>query len=121
MGIKLSTKLQISKSTPKVQLIHLERLVSRAVETLSSWERWIPTTKKDIKSRVKQLRVENNGLVSRTGEFITARNVERSSQISSPIVPNTALQTMPFTPVVRLKPTRLPKFSGIKRDFFHWK
>ncbi len=106
----------------EVQLIHLERLVSRAVETLSSWERWIPTTeKKDIESRVKQLRVENNGLVSRTGEFTTACNVERSSQISSPIVPNTALQTMPFTPVERIKPTRLPKFSGIKRDFFCWK
>ncbi len=106
----------------EVQLIHLERLVSRAVETLSSWERCIPTTeKKDIESRVKQLRVENNGLVSRTGEFITARNVERSSQISSPIVPNTALQTMPFTPVLRIKPTRLPKFSGIKSDFFRWK
>ncbi len=106
----------------EVQLIRLERLVSRAVKTLSSWERWIPTTeKKDIESRVKQLRVENNGLVSRTGELITARNVERSSQISSPIVPNTALQTMPFTPVVRIKPTRLPKFSGIKRDFFRWK
>lgn len=28
---------------------------------------------------------------------------------------------MPITPVVRIKPTGLPKFSGIKRDFFRWK
>ncbi|XP_048067116.1 uncharacterized protein LOC125280555 [Megalobrama amblycephala] len=77
--------------------------------------------KKDFERRVKQLKVQNNGLVSRNSEFITARNVERRSQLASPVSPNTALQTMPITPVVRIKPTSLPKFSGIKRDFFHWK
>lgn len=36
----------------ELKLIHLERLVSRAVKTLVSCERWIPTTeKKDFKSR----------------------------------------------------------------------
>ncbi len=35
--------------------------------------------------------------------------------------PNAAFQTIPIAPVVRIKPTRLPKFCGMERYFFHWR
>ncbi len=73
-----------------------------------------------FESRVKKLKVQNNRLVSRNSEYIIALNVEKA-QSASPIDSNIAFQTMPITPVVRIKPTSLPKFSGIKRDFFRWK
>lgn len=42
----------------EVQLIHLERLMSRADKTLSTWEQWISTTEKEeFERRVKQLKV----------------------------------------------------------------
>ncbi len=66
-----------------------------------------------FESRVKKLKVQNNRLVSRNSEYIIALNVEKA-QSASPIDSNIAFQTMPITPVVRIKPTSLPKFSVSK-------
>lgn len=47
--------------------------------------------------------------------------MERSAQFACLTEPSAALQTIPIAPVVRIKPTSLPKLSGMKRYFFHWR
>ncbi|KAI7792395.1 gag-pol fusion polyprotein [Triplophysa rosa] len=96
-------------------LDHLERLVKTAKELYIKWKCWAPPAeKKDFQHRIRGLEQVLLKLISRKTDFIhvrvkeEARNVVSAASISS-------------IPVIKLKPTSLPKFTGIKRDFYRWR
>lgn len=101
----------------EVQLTFLEKLIREAAGTLSTWEKWIPAAEKgDFESRVKELKAGKNRLELRKVEFVTARRVEEDARAAC-----VAGAKSGFTPIVKLKPTSLPNFSGSMRDFHRWR
>lgn len=91
-------------------------MVRDAIARMTEWQRWIPVNQKPrLEDRVKDLRRLSNDLEARRAEFLTAQRIaEEERREREP-----QLQPTP-QPVVRIKPTSLPKFSGVKRNFHQW-
>lgn len=90
-----------------------------------NWERWTPTTERaELEGRLKKLKEFSNELEAKKVEFVWAQRAAEDARASETNmrekldVTTSAAQIMP---VVRIKPTSLPKFSGNKRDFYRWK
>ena len=98
------------------RLNHLEKLIRTAKTTYEKWQRWAPKAEaKDIIERLRALEHCVPALISRTADFIEAKEEERRSGLSLPT------QTVPYAaPAIKLKPTSLPKFTGNKRAFYRW-
>ena len=92
----------------------LEKRVNKAILAVSIWERWVPANLKDqMNGRVKDLSASNSRLETRTFEFATARHADQGTEVK-PL-------HQPVTPIVKIKPTTLPIFSGSKREYHRWK
>ena len=96
----------------------LERLIKGTSNAFAAWESWIPAAKEsDFRKRSKDLRVAYNELDMMRGEFARARRIAVEKQGTGVKQEHTG----PTIPVVKLKPTKLPTFSGCKRDFHRWR
>lgn len=95
---------------------YMERLVKRAKELHTQWKCWAPPTEqKDFQLRVRGLEQMIPKLMSRKAEFIEAKAKEDIERVVSAASINYPAST------IRLKPTSLPKFTGIRRDFHRWR
>ncbi|XP_049606772.1 uncharacterized protein [Syngnathus scovelli] len=94
---------------------YMERLIKRAKELHTQWKCWAPPAEqKDFQLRVRELESIIPKLMSRKAWFIGAKakeDVERSVSAAS----------ISYPTAIRLKPTPLPEFTGIRRDFHRWK
>ncbi|XP_073670542.1 uncharacterized protein [Paramisgurnus dabryanus] len=100
----------------EVHLSLLDKRIKEAISAMSTWERWIPKELKDeLDGRVKDIRASYYRLEVRRAEFVTARTVNEQS--TGPVQPQLATST----PLVRIKPTSLPIFSGSKREYHRWR
>ncbi|RXN30024.1 gag-pol fusion poly [Labeo rohita] len=97
-------------------LDHLERLVKMAKAFCTQWKCWAPSVEqKDFQCRIRKLEQAFLKLVSRKADFIRAKAKEDSERLV------TAASVCYPTPAIKLKPTSLPKFTGIRRDFRRWR
>ncbi|KAJ8278530.1 hypothetical protein GJAV_G00088610 [Gymnothorax javanicus] len=95
---------------------YMERLVKRAKELYTQWKCWAPPVEqKDFQLRVRELEQFIPKLMSKKAEFIQAKAKEDAERVVS-----AASISCPAS-AIRLKPTSLPKFTGIRRDFHRWK
>ncbi|XP_073732568.1 uncharacterized protein [Misgurnus anguillicaudatus] len=96
----------------------MEKLIKETSSAFTAWESWIPVAEvSDFRKRSRDLRVAYNELDMRKAEFAKARWIAVEKQ-------GTDLNqepTGPRIPVVKIKPTKLPTFSGCKRDFHRWR
>lgn len=108
---------EISPEAYEFKLNHLKDLVRTAKEAYSRWQRWVPSdAQQTFQSRLKELDLLIPMLVSRKADVIQAwikSDAERQMQSS--------MNGSHYTPLIKLKPTALPKFLGNKRDFHRWK
>ena len=97
-------------------LNYMVRLVKRAKELHTQWKCWAPPAKqKDFQLRVRGLEQIIPELMSRKADFIKAKAKKDSERVVS-----AAPISYPAS-AIRLKATSLPKFTGIRREFHHWK
>lgn len=95
-------------------LERVDGLIQKAAASLTEWEAWIPCDRfARLEGRVEAL--ESLGI--NLAEFLTTKRiaVEGMREESQPAVVPQAVVPLP---VVRLGPTRLPKFTGSKRNFY---
>ncbi|KAJ0068903.1 hypothetical protein NL108_014013 [Boleophthalmus pectinirostris] len=91
---------------------HLGTLVGRAKTLHTQWKCWAPPPEqKDLQSRVSDLERALLKLTARKVQFIQARVKDRLSSTIDYIA----------TPAIKLNVTHLPKFPGMKCDFYLWK
>ncbi|XP_049321149.1 uncharacterized protein LOC111193301 [Astyanax mexicanus] len=101
-----------------VQLDIVDKLIIEATKALSNWEQWIPEADKvSLGNSVKSFKVIGNRLQARRVEFVTARRIAEEEKAATVL----RASVMPAMPVIKLKPTSLPRFYGNRRDFHHWK
>ncbi|XP_031434591.1 uncharacterized protein LOC116223147 [Clupea harengus] len=94
------------------------KLIKETSDAFAAWESWIPAAEeRDFRKRSRELRVAYNELDMRKGEFARARRISVEKQGTGVKQEHTG----PTIPVVRIKPTKLPTFSGCKRDFHRWR
>lgn len=94
---------------------YIEKLVKRAKELHTQWKYWAPPAeRKDFQLRVRDLEQIIPKFMSIKAEFIQAKAKDAEKVVSAASI------SYP-TAAVRLKPTSLPKFTGIRRDFHRWK
>lgn len=110
-----------------VQIRFVKQLTQETNKCLAAWEMWIPAEEKpDLGSRVKNLQLMNNKLEAKKAMFAIAQRVakeEKSARMAAASVSAAAASqaTAQTTPIVRIKPTSLPRFDGCKREFYQWK
>lgn len=110
-----------------MQLTFMEKLVQEATKSLAAWELWISATEKaNLEGRMKDLKAVNNKLEARGVEFVIAQRIaeEKSATMAASMAAAANMSTTPAAqtmPVVRIKPTSLPRFHGCKRNFHRWK
>ncbi|XP_038145790.1 uncharacterized protein LOC119786474 [Cyprinodon tularosa] len=94
----------------------MERLVKKTKELYTQWKCWAPPAEqKEFHLRVRELEQMVPKLMSRKAEFIEAKAKESAGKTLS-----TSSISYP-TSVIKLKPTSLPKFTGVRRDFHRWR
>lgn len=97
-------------------LNHLQQLATTAREAYSRWKRWVPPAeRKATQSRIEELDFTIPALVSRKAIFIQEK-LEKEAERSA-----SAAGVDYSVPAIRLKPTALPRFTGVKRDFHRWR
>lgn len=107
----------INRDGYELQLERARKLIHDASESLKDWEKWVPHDETaDLKGRVKDLRIFGSNLEAKRTEFLIAQRIsEEERRLTEPqpiAVPH---------PVVRIKPTSLPKFTGLRRNFHRWR
>lgn len=97
-------------------LDHLERLVKTAKELHAQWKCWAPPTEqKDFQCRIWGLEQVFLTLTSRKVDLYSSKSHRRCRKSG-----DCSLSSISYsTPAIKLKPTFLPKFTGIRCDF-HW-
>ncbi|XP_056127200.1 uncharacterized protein LOC130104596 [Rhinichthys klamathensis goyatoka] len=94
----------------------LEKLLKAAKEVHRHWKCWVPPAEQQqFQSRIKDLETILPKLTIRQAEFIGAHVREETSRLSTTSISRVT------TPVIKVKPAALPKFSGIRREFHRWK
>lgn len=82
---------------------------------MRAWEKWIPPDQTvPLEATVKDQGARDNKLEARRAEFLIAQRMAEEER-------RRGGETQPMAvpqPVVRIKPTRLPKFTGFKRNTF---
>ena len=107
----------------EVHLVLLEKRVNEAARVMSTWERWIPKAEREeLDGRMKDLKALNGNLELRKAEFVTARRMSKDALAAGASGPEAVrAHPPPAKPIVRIKPTTLPIFSGCKREYHRWK
>ncbi len=107
----------INRDGYELQLEGVRRLVHDAIASLKAWEKWIPPGQTaHLEGTVKDLRACSNNLEARRAEFLTAQRMAEEERRGREPQPMAVPQ-----PVVRIKPTSLPRFTGLKRNFHRWR
>lgn len=99
-----------------------KRLVQEMIASLTAWEIWIPVDQKaNLDSRRKGLKKLTNRLKARRAEFlIVQRTAEEESR--GRVLEKHELTLQPAQqPILKIKPTSLPKFSGLERNYYRWR
>lgn len=97
---------------------YMEGLVKRAKELHTKWKGWAPPAEqKDFQLRVRELEQIVPKLMSKKAEFIEAKAKEDAERVVSAA----SISYPTSISAIRLKPTSLPKFTGIRRDFHRWR
>nr|XP_020441517.1 uncharacterized protein LOC109951383 [Monopterus albus] len=105
----------------EMHLTLLEKLIKESVEVLLHWEPWIPQSEKtDFQKQLRELKAAKNKLEPRKGEFARALRIAEDAKATEH-AGNRVEPPVRVTPVVKIKPTKLPTFSSNKRDFHCWK
>ena len=105
-----------SKEGYDFTLQHVTGLVKTATQVLGQWRQWIPSEELvPLQNRFKRLELLVPPLVAKMANFIQVR-VKEDEERTPP--PSPLIKTVP---VIKLKPTALPKFTGVNRDFYRWK
>lgn len=112
----------ISRDSYEQHLELAKRLIRDAVTSLKDWKRWTPRDQiACIEGRVKALKEFGNNLEARRAEFLTTPRIAeqekrgRESQLSA------VSQLLVPQPEDRLKPIRLPTFTGCQKNFHRWR
>ena len=110
-GIPVSA---VNRDGYELQWDSVKKPIQGAATSLSKWEIWIPASQKaSLEDRVNELKALNTSLEARREEFLTAQRIaEEERRRRAPPLPVLAHQ-----PIVRIKPTSLPKFDGSKWNF----
>ncbi|XP_078789161.1 uncharacterized protein LOC144984490 [Oryzias latipes] len=104
----------------EVHMTLLSKKMQEVIRIMSAWEKWMPMEeRRNLDGRVRGLKAISSNLELRKVEFVTARRVEEEVVGGRDRVPSTSLT--PAVPIVRIKPTALPIFTGNKRDFYRWR
>lgn len=107
----------INRDGYELQLERVRRLIHDATASLKDWEKWISHDQTaHLKGRLKDLRIFGSNLEARRAEFLTAQKIAEEERRGPEPQPTAVPQ-----PVVRIKPTSLPKFTGFKRNFHRWR
>lgn len=107
----------INRDGYELQLERVRRLIHDATVSLKDWEKWISHDQTaHLKGRLKDLRIFGSNLEARRAEFLTAQKIAEEERRGPEPQPTAVPQ-----PVVRIKPTSLPKFTGFKRNFHRWR
>lgn len=112
----------VNRDRYEIQLTFMKKLVQEATNSQGAWELWVPEAEKaTVKGRMKDLKAFSNKLEARRVDFVTAQRIakEEKSAAAATIRPTTS--TTQATPIVRIKPTSLPKFNGCIRSFHRWR
>lgn len=112
----------VNRDGYEMQLTFMKKLVQEATNSQAAWELWIPEVEKAmVEGKLKDLKAFRNRLEARRADFVRAQMIaEEEKRAAAATVPTTP-PTTPATPIVRIKPTSLPKFNGCKRSFHRWK
>ncbi|XP_058477623.1 uncharacterized protein LOC131448851 [Solea solea] len=107
----------INQEAYQFMLDQLKGLVGTAKDTHGRWKQWAPPEAQgELQRHVRGLELHVPLMVSRKADFIQAtikEDTDRQAQVGA--TSNYRI------PTIKLKPTALPKFGGIKRDFHRWK
>lgn len=105
----------ITHGAYEFMLSHLQSLTKNVQELHTQWQKWIPQdVENDYLRELNSIKLQIPALTARKAEFIQAKEEDSESQIQD--------KTQPFgLPIVKLKPTQLPRFHGNKRAFFRWR
>ena len=98
-----------------------KQLVTEAMAASKEWEEWIPNEEKaEVDGRIKGLRKLKNNLEANKAEFLTVQRTadeeRRKTTLQARSEPQPAQQ-----PILKIKPTSLPRFHGSRREFYQWK
>lgn len=107
----------------EVQMTFMRQLVQEATKSLVAWELWIPAKEKpELGGRVKDLKLIKNKLETRRAAFAVAQRIAKEKVAEVAAAASIATTPAAHTaPIVRIKPTSLPRFYGCKREFHRWK
>ncbi|XP_028331737.1 uncharacterized protein LOC114481263 [Gouania willdenowi] len=95
---------------------HLKSMVETAKKSQIKWKCWAPPAEhKEFHGRIRELEVILPKLTSRKADFIRAKARKESSRLMDASLVNYS------TPIIRLKPASLPKFTGVRREFYRWR
>ncbi|KAI3352112.1 hypothetical protein L3Q82_020927 [Scortum barcoo] len=125
-GLRAVAVSAVNKDGYELQFDGVKKLVQDAITSLASWEIWIPAAQKaNLDGRVKGIRTLNNQLEARRAEFLTAQRVAEEER-RVPEAPAQVPQAQPAPPhvqqpILKIKPTTLPKFHGFKRNYHRWR
>ncbi len=111
----------VNRDGYEMQLTFMKKLIQEATNSQAPWELWIPEAEKAIvEGRIKDLKAFSNKLEARRVDFVTAQRIAEEEKSAAATMPTTTPTTR-ATPIVRIKPTSLPKFNGCKRSFQRWR
>lgn len=95
---------------------HLRSLVETAKKSLIKWQCWAPPAEqKEFHGRIQNLELILPKLTLRKVDFIQEKARKDSERLLDASVVNHS------APVIKLKPASLPKFTGIRREFYRWR
>lgn len=111
----------LNKDGYEHQLETAKQVVADTMAAFKRWEEWIPAEEKtELDGRLKGLRKLKSNLVAKKAEFLTvertAEEERRNTTHQAQSAPQPAQQ-----PVLKIKPTCLPRFQGSRREFHQWK
>lgn len=116
----------VNKDGYELWLDGAKKLLQDEIASLTVWKIWILEEEKaSLNGKVKGPKMVNNNLEARRAEFLIAQRVAEGEKVERvPEEPAQVPQLGPQPvqqPVLKTKPTSLPKFHGFKRNFHHWK
>lgn len=112
----MTVEINENKEAFNYMMEHLRGLVKTAKKSQIKWKCWAPPAEqKEFHERIRKLELILPKLTLRKADF-TQEKVRKDSErvLGGSVVYHSA-------PVIKLKPASLPKFTGVRREFYRWK
>lgn len=112
----MTVEINENKEAFNYMIEHLRGLVKTAKKSQIKWKCWAPPAEqKEFHERIRKLELILPKLTLRKADF-TQEKVRKDSErvLGGSVVYHSA-------PVIKLKPASLPKFTGVRREFYRWK